>query len=88
MTPLATCVDGGLKWHTEWIKLSYAYKVDLRSIEYTAGAEVGEQPTNDKRDTQVTNIDKHKNKSKRIAFVQGKTQRGSRERPEQVATTT
>ena len=78
MTPLATCVDGGLKWHAEWIKLSYTYKVDLRSIEYTAGSEVGEPPTSDTRDVQIMNKDKRK----KIAFVQGQTQKGSRDRRE------
>ena len=37
--PIAKCEDGGLHWHKEWVMLSYAYGVNLRSWEFTAGAE-------------------------------------------------
>ena len=45
LSPIAECIDGGLLWHPEWVKLSYDYKVNLTSWEYTKGAERDDPPT-------------------------------------------
>ena len=72
LTPLATCINGGLKWHPEWVKLSYAYKVNLTSIEYTAGAT---------QDENCTDSEQAPRRSKRQVqqFVRGSTQKGTRQ---------
>ena len=68
LTPIAECVDGGLVWHPEWVKLSYSYGVHLDSCEYTSGA-VRDEPEPPPQQEPSTN------RRTKQAFVKGGTQR-------------
>ena len=73
MHPIAECIDGGLHWHPEWVKLSYTYKVNLTSWEYTKGAEKDNPPTPPPQE-----ITTPSGGLKRVAFVRGGVQLGDR----------
>ena len=71
MHPIAECIDGGIHWHPEWVKLSYTYKVNLKSWEYTKGAERDNPPTPPPQDSNAPDGSQRRS----VAFVRGDVQR-------------
>ena len=71
LTPIAECMDGGLHWHPEWVKLSYAYRVNLKSWEFTKGAE---RDTPDPPPPQESNTSGERQRRTQV-FVRGEVQR-------------
>ena len=71
LTPLAECVDGGLHWHPEWVKLSYSYGVNLSSWEFTAGSEGEDPPPPSPQESDAP----RDGKRRKQAFVKGGVQR-------------
>ena len=71
--PLAECENGGLRWHPEWVKLSYKYKVNLRTWEYTKGAQEENPPTPPPQ-VEASAADRRRTQP----FVRGGVQEGSR----------
>ena len=71
LSPIAECIDGGLLWHPEWVKLSYEYKVNLTSWEYTKGAERDDPPTPPPQEDSAPNGGQRRKQ----AFVRGGVQR-------------
>ena len=70
--PIAECIDGGLLWHPEWVKLSYTYKVNLHSWEYTKGAERDKPPLTEP--TPQDNGTPESGQRREQTFVHGGTQ--------------
>ena len=71
MHPIAECIDGGLHWHPEWVKLSYEYKVNLSSWEYTKGAARDDPPAPSTQENTT-----HSGGHRKVAFVSGGVQLG------------
>ena len=71
LTPIAECIDGGLHWHPEWVKLSYTYKVNLSSWERTKGAMRDNPPTAQTQENTATG-----GGHKEVTFIRGGVQLG------------
>ena len=71
LTPIAECIDGGLHWHPEWVKLSYTYKVNLSSWERTKGAVNNNPPA-----TQTQENTAPGGEHREVTFVRGGVQLG------------
>ena len=72
--PIAECANGGLHWHPDWVKLSYDYKVNLKSWEYTKGAQKDDPPAPPPQEDEQTGGPRRKTQ----VFVRGSVQEGSR----------